>query len=381
MLHPMSSHPLRLLRALALTLPLALSPSACKKENNIDQSAKEQNNTFTDVVNEDGGPVGIPAGPGGYVPSGALDEPTEITTRVASSDEYGNLPVGAIGEVYSFEPRGLLFNTEIEVFLPRPPGQVQHFVPYFSRDGQTWKPLSGEAEVELTRLHFRVLELSYFVAVDSSASMPDDGKGMAGGSPVGAGGGPGAAGTPNAGGTSGSNYCKPEPAKPSGEAELTGTLSDANDQEVSFDALDGFAVLYDMDPDYQLSLVFTDYPDACGTAMAGGQTLMDAGRRLRAGRAKGSAVGVQLMLPSAPQAGQTYSENLPLNFASFDAECSDQAGIRPGMVSVQVMEIDATHIVGTITIAEQDTGRSAAGKFDFSFCELPEAPTGRCCVQ
>jgi hypothetical protein len=75
-------------------------------------------------IGPSGGTVEGPNGVQAIIPSGALSRPTTIAIRVVPASSAPALSSGLIlaGDVYTFEPHGLVFNAPVQIRLPRADG-------------------------------------------------------------------------------------------------------------------------------------------------------------------------------------------------------------------------------------------------------------------
>jgi hypothetical protein len=169
---------------------------ACSKTNNVSQ-AETTNNSYATIVGKQGGVVGKTASVAAVIPENAVDGDQEITINTAADDEYPALPASAVGTVYSFEPHGIEFNAEVDVYLPRP-GAGDYTI-WHAAPGGAWQNLGRTGPQKPTSIHTKTLSFSYFVVVqDDGSAAPAVGAGGSTGNVASGGGGSSGAGAANA---------------------------------------------------------------------------------------------------------------------------------------------------------------------------------------
>jgi hypothetical protein len=372
---------LRISQKLVIGLfPLLLLAPGCSKENNVDQSEKTTNNLHTGIVGEDGGLIGSRDELGVFVPKYALEGDVDVTLRTADASEL-TAPPGLAGDVYSFEPHDAAFFTDVDIYLPRPdPSKM--YSPQFSTDGSNWTPVSGRIDYKKGSVHFTTITFSYFALVEQA--LPDTnpggggGGGLAGAAGASTGGNP-TGGTTGAGGTTGvGDNCKVDDTAPLGTSDASGTLSSMTNTEQPFKAMDGLIAAMDLGGRLDVSLMLSDQPAACGAALAGGSTPKEVGHD-PVGRAGSTALAVTFTIQGALASG-----NYPImeaTYHQFDGTCSHNPAPQPAMGFVELTDVAADRVTGTITLDDESTGRTFGGTFDLPRCPLPEAPASRCCPQ
>lgn len=146
----------------------------CNKTNNVDTD-NNTNNIYQQAIGRDGGTVGDVNDFAVYVPPGALSDDVEIELREADAGEYPQLPAGALGKVYSFEPHGTEFAAAATFHLPFPNPRPTAMQAYRAQPGGTFEPVSGMNDASGSHFTFMSSRLAYFVVVDPMARGIDPG--------------------------------------------------------------------------------------------------------------------------------------------------------------------------------------------------------------
>jgi hypothetical protein len=364
----------RFARALAIAVFPLLALPACSKANNVDQSKKTTNNITSGKVDEEGGLIGDRNGLGVFIPKYALEDQVDISLRTLSPGDFSGLPSGAVGDVYSFEPHGPLFFTDVDIYLPRPTSSPS-FQAYYSDDGSAWSLVGGAIDVKTSSIHFTTASFALFVAVDATQggpNVPDGGVGGQYGS-----GGAGTAMPP--GGSSGvGETCMPDASAKPGGTDASGTLASQTNTDIQFRPVDGFVSTFDMGGPTQVSLLLSDMPEACGTSIASGDHPGKVGLD-PAGRAGSSTLAVVFETPVAFATG-TY-DIVQASHSLFDSQCGPERVSQAVTGTVEVTQLDPDRVIGTVNLTDSATARSFSGSFDVPLCALSEQPAGRCCVQ
>jgi hypothetical protein len=416
----------RLAKILLCTVALLGASGACSKTNNVDQSKETTNNVFKAKIGDKGGPVGDINSSGAWLPPHAIGYTQEIVIRPADEGEYPALPDYAAGNVYSFEPHGLDFNTEVDVYLPLPEGRrAEDFMVWHASVGGEWKNLGREESPSRTSVRAQTLSFSYFVLVDGAQSMPPDGSaggpvmapgggapsggssgtgeggtepragkagvggaGANGGVP-GSGGVPGNGGVPGSGGSGGSATCMVDDTADTGSCEASGEVSGKSGPK-PFAAMDGFAVVADTMPP-QVTLVFTNYPMACGAALGmHGSTLQQ--NHMPTGLPNSELMSVYLELDDT--GGETSvvpgqypraqkADQVQIVYVETDAMCKPYLNLpQPAPTrKLSITEFDTAHVAGTLEFKTSDANVPFTASFDFPRCPLEENAAAPCCAQ
>jgi hypothetical protein len=406
--------------------------SACSKTNNISQS-ETTNNSYSAVVGKKGGSVGDIATVAAVIPANAVPGDVEFTITEAADDEYPALPSVAVGKVYSFEPHGIEFDAEVDVYLPRP-GSGEYVI-WHAPPGGTWENLGQSGVQKATSVHTKTLSFSYFVVGEVANNSPRVGAGGGlsgasagtasiapsggvagvagvGGAAVASGGTPGAGGDPGippdmpvgdagaggnsaTGGTGGvaqtggtAGLCSPASAE-EGIVDSVGELKDSLGDPVPNRLKGGFAVWDTTEPDPQLVLVFSEYPDACGVAL-GMHGISTEQQSSPSGRASATMLTVNLRVDPSDAANgvmaTTYpraakADELMTSYFVNDGICrgADMAPQDSASNKLSIMKIDSTTVQGELSLDQ--AGVVATSTFTFPFCPLPDAPSGpQCCL-
>lgn len=171
------------MRALVFALALVSlgSPSGCKN-NSVDQDTTNINNYFTQVIGPEGGRVGEPGSAYVDIPPGALTVRTTITIATAGQGAYPNFPSNSslLGSVWSFEPHGQTFASEVTLSLPAPVTSTVYVMQ--ASPGGSWRVSQVEANGQAAIL--RTVSFSYFAvsATNPCTNCVDGGGGGEGGS-------------------------------------------------------------------------------------------------------------------------------------------------------------------------------------------------------
>ena len=369
-----------------LGLGLVLT-AACSKENNVDQS-QTSNNSYQQIIGQEGGLVGDPNGLSVFVQAGSLSQDTTISlTNMPAPGSFPTPPMGVMSPVYSFEPHGLTFAAPATVHLPKPPGMTMGTV-YHAELGGAWSAING-ADFSQPTVTFGTNAFSFFaVGQEESKSGADSGAPNADG------------GTTTDGGGGGPMDCAtaaPVAGAPTGTTNGTGSLAHmAVPAGVQFNALDGYAVMGSSEmmgtftTTYTtfLTLTFTDYSQACGYALGSGAQAME--MPMPQGGKQGSrvlGVGLKLTQDGSPPQIQpmTYdsmsqSGKPMVMFSGLDSMCMAESFPVMAMTSLTITSITATTVEGSITAMEgEDT---FSGNFSFPICDLPTMTQGpgACCL-
>jgi hypothetical protein len=372
-----------------LTLLALCSASACSKSNNIDQS---QRNSYLVDMNTSG----VLPGPDGLqleLTVGSVATPVTIELDEAMPDEYPPIPSNQpiAGKVYSFTPHNQMFQHPVVIDLPAAGGTTA----ITAEPGGPWMPTNSALSglfVQVQTDHFSY----YAVAGGGTATIPD------GGAKSDDGGSGGLFSDASAGrdsGTGGNMQCTQPMPGPTGTTSASGVLAHMQvPAGVPFTAVDGYAVYQQtampggISTTYSttLTITFTDFANACSTAIATGQDGMHP--RGGSGTAGSKLFMVTLQTSSMMakvdlQPMMTYGQGDPtwnsqFFFIGLDSTCNPQmAFTQPdSTTSIYVSAFDTTHIAGTITFAGQGTTDTFMGSFDFPICGLSSQPGASCCL-
>jgi hypothetical protein len=409
---------LRFVKILLCAVAVLGASGACSKTNNVDQSKDTTNNIIKGVVDEEGGPVGDRNVVGAFIPARALDQSEEITIRVAEPGEYPELPETAVGDVYSFEPHGLEFNTEVDVYLPLPEGEVatDYAIAHASVDG-AWDPVNRAENKSKTSVRARTLSFSFFVLVKSlppdtsngggagvgvaqppgsagSLSMGGSGPSGSAGSPAMGGksgdGGNGAGGVPGGGG-SGTNQCVAADMIDPGTCDAKGEVA-TKAPPINFPAIDGFAV-QNQQGNPEVTLIFTPYLGACNVALGMGGSKVDQSH-MPAGLPDKGLLRVQLVLDSTagetkvvpdvyPRAAKEEDRIDAMYFAN-DSTCKPSEQVPQGGPvgkTITITEIDDEHVAGTVEFLAPGANVPFTADFDLPMCPLADTTQTLCCIE
>jgi hypothetical protein len=363
--------------------------AGCSKQNNIDQS---ESSIFQQTIDPNtDGTFGGPEGMRITIPRGAVTATTTIEMSIADPGAYPALPSGyqAAGQVYAFEPTGQRFEKPVLIDLPFDSTSSANGA-LTAEPGGSWAPAVSARSglfVEVQTDHF-----SFYVPTSMGGGPingDDAGKTSYPDASTGGSGGDGGGGNINPGGMCATG----EPAAgPQGTTDATGSLGRMYvPSGLPFTALDGYATVQrdvmtgGIGSTYttRLNLVFTDYSNACGYALATNQTARGGGGGM-GGKASSRYVEVGEYQwssntgPVDPMPG-TYN-NMPAMFVGLDAMCTgQQAHDMPP--SVTITAVDATHVAGTISLNDM-SGDTFTGNFDFPICNLPTMPgAATCCMK
>ena len=371
----------------------AFLPAGCSKENNIDQSTA---NTYQQTIGMNGGLVGDPEGEGVavFVPAGALLQDTTISISTAAADEYPPVPQGAVGQVYAFEPHGLTFGGAATMHLPKMGATGGTIM--FAQPGGTWMNVEDTVSFSGKNATFSTTHFSYYVLVsnaqgpvDPAEPAPGTGGGGSGGGANGTGGSSGSTNRPDGGGEiPQSDECLDAPtAVAAGTTDATGTVA-SDMTPVSFAAVDGYAVIRKDIDRVELSLVFTEYTQACGYAEAANQKVL--GDHIpRGGKQNSQVFVVHVIKDGASEVtAQEYGEpRASLN--QLDTECMSKSlpsRFEVATSKVTISSVTDTHVAGTVTLEPRsgpEPGDSFSGSFNFPICEQAledGSPYEECCL-
>jgi hypothetical protein len=415
-------------KALIVAASFALGAGvACSKTNNVDQSRDTTNNTYVKTVGPKGAEVGDTQSLGVFLPRDALSSSEDISIGPASDEEYPELPANAAGSVYSFQPHGILFNRPVDVYLPAPSGNPTDYVMLHAAPGGQWETIKPETPRDgATAVRGKVLSFSFFALAEAApgGTMNGSGDGVAGGavmapdagvnpgSSSGTGGGgtavggtsgnmggnisqggtkpAGAGGVPGTGGTSGEATCMEEAGAPFGSSKGSGTLLNQQGTKLPFNAIDGYAIITDMVDPPELTLVFSEYPHACGMAlgMHGSPQMQQHQPSLRA---ESQALTAHLRLdPSSqpllladtyPRAGK--ADTIDAQYHRTADQCQAEEMVpQPSNTKTLILEVqDGKHVKGNLSLEHTATGASISLDFDVPICRLDETPAPGCCIQ
>lgn len=374
-----------------LCILAALAGVGACKNNHIESNTTNNTNYLQAKIGKDGGWVGTPDNTlGAFIPAHAVDSDIDFSVSEADEGEYPALPEGAVGKVYSFEPHGTQFHTLVDVYLP----SLSPSAPYnllHAEPGGSWVTLPANSSKDTVQAQTR--SFSFFVLQD--AMLPNVGAGGQtaapfGGSSNGATGNDGSGGSmmtmtpPGSGGSGGSGAtCDPVAAAPTGTTDAVGKLADGAGSASGMGAQDGFALL---GTPGELTLVFSDAPEACGTALAIGIAARDE-QGLPGGRALSQTLSVHLRADATSiEMGTTYprmssADRLDVIWSVVDGSCRAMPMPQHGTNTVSITEIDGAHVAGTISLEDTKAQASFSGNFDFPFCDLPTSGMMTCCVQ
>jgi hypothetical protein len=374
---------------------------ACSKTNNVDQS-ETTSNTFEQVVGKMGGPVGDPNGLSVYIPAGALAEDTLIKLSEVAAGDHPAFPPEMIpvGSVYAFEPHGTRFLAPATLHLPAPQENVQFLTAYRAQPGGGWEQVSGQVGLDGPTAYFESISFSYYVLGQPDVAAPGSSGGTGASGSVGSGQDAGmmggTAGTPGSGGTTGSETCPdgPDDAAPTATTADGSGMVNSGAGGASFTAEDGFAVLQEEGAGPFtgiLSLVFTNYANACGYALALNSSVMPDGvfEQFKGGKQDSQVLsfGVRGDFPTEPvfpPGTYTMADGIAIrpSYSAKDASCTDEMGDLPPMGTVTIEEHDEAHVSGSIEIPDTGDGASFSGTFDFPFCEVTTEAGGgdMCCL-
>jgi hypothetical protein len=157
-------------------------------------------------------------------------------------------------------------------------------------------------------------------------------------------------------------------------------------------AMDGFAVVAEDSPP-QLTLVFTDYPEACGAALGMKGSAMEQRRKPTA--LPGSALlSVTLLLDETGGTTTTVAalqypraatgDAVDVMYFEADANCAPTEMVPQGSPqgkSITITAIDASHVAGTVDFMAPGTATPFSAQFDVPMCPLSKTPQPTCCVQ
>ncbi|HVY30081.1 MAG TPA: hypothetical protein VHB79_26170 [Polyangiaceae bacterium] len=384
----------------ALCMLAALAGVGACKNNHIESNTTNNTNYLQAKIGKDGGWVGSPDNTlGAFIPAHAVDADIDFSVHEADDGEYPALPDGAVGKVYSFEPHGTQFHTLVDVYLPslspNAPYNLLHAEP-----GGSWETLPANSSKETVQAQTR--SFSFFVLQD--ALLPNVGAGGqtpapyggsangATGNDTGSGGyvpmnppgtGGSATGGSPTGGSGNGSTCQADGSAPTGTTKAVGQLNDGQGSAAPMSAKDGFALL---GTPGELTLVFSDAPAACGTALAIGIAARDE-QSLPSGRALSQTLSVHLRADATSiEMGTTYprmssADHLDAIWSAVDGSCHAKPMPQQGTNSVEITAIDGTHVAGTISLEDTNAQASFSGSFDFPFCDLPTSGMATCCVQ
>lgn len=380
----------------ALCILAALAGVGACKNNHIESNTTNNTNYLQAKIGKDGGWVGTPDNTlGAFIPAHAVDSDIDFSVHEADDGEYPALPSNAVGKVYSFEPHGTQFHTSVDVYLPSlSPGAPYNLL--HAEPGGSWEALVANSTKDTVQAQTR--SFSFFVLQD--AMTPDVGVGGQGGKVVppggyangatgndtGSGGNP-APVTPGAGGSGGSSgngsTCNADATAPTGTTDAVGQLADGTGSSSGMGAQDGFVLV---GAPGELTLVFSDAPAACGTALAMGIAARDE-QGMPGGRALSQTLSVHLRTDATSiEMGTTYprvpsADRLDVIWSAIDGSCHAMPMPQQGTNMVSITEIDGAHVAGTISLKDMKTQALFSGNFDFPFCNLPTSGMMTCCVQ